>query len=156
VLRKALPGAAADETGPVAGNGLTLQAADLAVAIAASATEVPIGGVVSYTVTVTNRGPADATRLKVDQLLPPSASFVGTASATNPGQGYGCAMHEDQRRISCDTVLLPNGGTWTISVSVRPGAAGALSVSVVASGAESDPNPANDSSVVSTTVRAAR
>jgi uncharacterized repeat protein (TIGR01451 family) len=156
VLRKALPGAAADGTASVAGNGLTLQAADLAVAITASAGEVPIGGLVSYTVTVTNLGPADATRLKVDQLLPPDASFVGTASATNPSQGYGCAMHEDQRRISCDTVLLPNGGTWTISVSVRPGAAGTLSARVVASGAESDPNPANDSAVVSTTVHAAR
>ena len=106
--------------------------------------------------TVTNRGPADATRLKVDQLLPPDASFVGTPSATNPGQGYGCALDEDQRRISCDTVLLPNGGTWTISVNVRPGAAGTLSARVVVSGAEPDPNPANDSTVVSTTVHAAR
>ncbi len=156
VLRRALPGAAADGTGPVSGNGLTLQSADLAVGITASAGEGPIGGLVSYTVTVTNRGPADATRLKVDQLLPPDASFVGTPSATNPGRGYGCALDEDQRRISCDTVLLPNGGTWTISMNVRPGTAGTLSARVVVSGAESDPNPANDSTVVSTTVHAAR
>ena len=156
VLRRALPGAAADGTSPVAGNGLTLQAADLAAAITASASEVPVGGLVSYTLTITTRGPADATRLKVDQMLPPDASFAGTASATNPGQGYGCALHEDQRRISCDTVLLPNGGTWTISVNVRPGAAGTLSARVVVSGAEPDPNPANDTTVVNTTVHAAR
>ena len=47
-------------------------------------------------------------------------------------------------------MLLPNGGTWTISVNVRPGAAGTLSARVVVSGAEPDPNPANDSTVVST------
>jgi uncharacterized repeat protein (TIGR01451 family) len=156
VLRRALPGAAADRTGPVSGNGLTLQAADLAVAVAASANEVPVGGLVTYAVTVTNHGPADATRLKVDHLLPPDASFVGTATATNPGQGYGCALDEDQRRISCDTVLLPHGGTWTISLNVRPGAAGTLSARVVVSGAEPDPNSANDSTVVRTTVHAAR
>ena len=74
-------------TAPVPGNSLTLQAADLAVAITASASEVPVGGLVSYAVTVTNHGPADATRLKVDHLLPPDASFVGTAYGDESGTG---------------------------------------------------------------------
>ena len=90
----------------------------------ASASDVAVGGLVSYTVTVTNHGPADATSLKVEHLLPPpDAIFAGPATATNPGQGYGCAMYEDQHRVSCDTSLLPNRGTWTITVNVRAASA---------------------------------
>ena len=158
VLRSALPAdaAAGDGAGIVAENRLTLRTADLAVAIDASASDVTVGGVVSYTVTVTNHGPADATSLKVDHLLPPDATFVGTATATNPGQGYGCALLEDQGRVSCDTMLLPNGGTWTISLKVRAGATGTLTARAVVSGAERDPHPNNDSTAVRTTVHAAR
>jgi uncharacterized repeat protein (TIGR01451 family) len=158
VLRNALPvnAAAGDGAGPGAENHLTLRTADLAVAIAASASDVPVGGVVSYTVTVINHGPDDATSLKVDYLLPPDSTFVGTPTSTNPGQGYGCALLQDQGRVSCDTVLLPNGGTWTITLNVRAGAAGTLSARAVVSGAERDPFPNNDSTAVRTTVHAAR
>jgi uncharacterized repeat protein (TIGR01451 family) len=146
----------------VAGSGtgsesrVTLPAADLAIAIDASASEVPIGGVVSYTVTVTNHGPADATTLKVEYLLPPEITVVGQPAPTNPGHGYGCASHEDQHRISCDTPLLPNRATWTITLNVRAGTAGTSSPRVVVSGAEPDPNPANDSSSARTIVRPPR
>ena len=151
VLRTALPAVA---SGP-AGGKLTLGAADLAVAIAASASDVQAGGIVSYTVTVTNHGPTDATSLKVDNLLAADGTFAGPATATNPWRGYGCAVHDDERRISCDTVLLPNGSTWTISLSARAGAGGTLRARVVVSGAEPDPNPANDSVVAETAIHPA-
>jgi uncharacterized repeat protein (TIGR01451 family) len=150
VLRSALPAAA----GAAPEGSLSLRSADLAVAIAASPGDVAAGGLVSYAVTITNRGPADATSLKLDYLLPPDGTFAGPATATNPGQGYGCALHEDQR-TSCDTGLLPNGGTWTVTLNVRAGAAGTFSPRAVVSGAEPDPQPANDSTVVHTTVRPA-
>jgi uncharacterized repeat protein (TIGR01451 family) len=158
VLRSALPAVAAagDAGSNVTEKRLTLRSADLAVAVAASASDVPVGGVVSYTLTVTNHGPADATGLKVDHLLPPDTTFVGTATATNPGRGYGCSLLADQGRITCDTILLPNGRTWTISLNVRAAAAGTLSARAVVSGAEHDPQPDNDSTVVRTTVHAAR
>jgi len=149
VLRKPLPAARAAS----ADNNLTLRSADLAVAITPSASDVQAGGLVSYTVTVTNHGPADATSLKVDHLLPPDATFVGPATATNPGQGYGCALDDDERRITCDTVLLPKGTTWTISLKARAGAGGTLRARVVVSGAEPDPNSGNDSGVAETTVQ---
>lgn len=158
VLRTPLPAAsvAGGGSAAVSGNSVTLGAADLAIAVNASASEVAVGGVVSYTVTVTNHGPAAATSLKVEHLLPPDISFAGTPTATNPGQGYGCAVLEDQRRVSCDTPLLPNRATWTITLNVRADAAGTLSPRVVVSGAEPDPRPDNDSTAVRTTVHAAR
>jgi uncharacterized repeat protein (TIGR01451 family) len=111
---------------------------------------------VSYTVTVTNHGPGDATGLKVEHLLPPDITLAGTPTAKNPGHGYGCAVYEDQHRVSCDSWLLPNRGTWTITLNVRAGAAGTLSPRVVVSGAEPDPHPDNDSTSARTTVHAPR
>jgi uncharacterized repeat protein (TIGR01451 family) len=158
VLRTALTvnAAAGNGAGPGADNRLTVGTADLGVAITVSASNVPVGAVLRYTVTVTNYGPADATSLKVDHLLPPDTTFVGTPTSTNPGQGYGCALLEDQRRVSCDTILLPNGSTWTMSLNVRAGAAGTLIARAIVSGAERDPHPNNDTAAVRTTVHAAR
>ena len=65
-------------------------------------------------------------------------------------------MYDDQHRVSCDTSLLPNRGTWTITVKVRAEAAGTLSPRVVVSGAEPDPQPDNDSASASTVVRGGR
>ncbi len=151
VLRTAL---AAASSGPAEGK-LTLRAADLEVTITGSPGDVQAGGIVSYTVTVTNHGPGDASNVKVDHLLPADGAFVGPATATNPWRGYGCSLDDDQRRISCDTVLLPNGGTWTISLSARAGAGGPLRARVVVSSAEPDPHPENDSRMAETPVHPA-
>ena len=80
VLRTPLPAAATAgaASGAAPGDSLTLRAADLAVALAASVSDVEVGGMVSYTVTVTNHGPGDATSLKVEHLLPPGAILAGT------------------------------------------------------------------------------
>ena len=158
VLRRALSADVAAENAASAAveNRLTLGEADLAVAIDASASDVQVGGVVSYRVTVANHGPADATDLRVDFFLPPDSTVVGTPTATNPARGYGCALLADQNRVSCDTVLLPNGGTWTISLNVRAGAVGTLSPRAAVSGAERDPYSNNDTTAVRTTVYAAR
>ena len=159
VLRAPLPAAAmaGPGNGAAPANSLTLDAADLAVAIDASASDVEVGGLVSYTVTITNQGPGDATNLKAEHLLPAGITLAGTPTATNPGRGYGCAVYDDQHRVSCDTQLLPNRGTWTIKLNVRAGAAaGTLSPRVVVSGAEPDPRPDNDSTSARTTVHALR
>jgi uncharacterized repeat protein (TIGR01451 family) len=155
VLRTTVSATAAGADGTSIGvdNTWSLPRADLSVNVVPSASEIAAGDVLSYTVTVTNHGPADATNLKVDHLLPPDVSFIGPATATNPGRGYGCALYDDQHRISCDTALLPNRGTWTMSLKVRPGPAGAVSARFVVSGDQPDPHPDNDSTVVQTKVR---
>jgi uncharacterized repeat protein (TIGR01451 family) len=159
VLRSTIPAAAAaaDGTKVVLDTVPAPRGVDLSVAVIPSASEVAVGGVLDYTVTVTNHGPADATNLKVDHYLtPPDVSFVGPAKATNPGRGYGCALYGDQHRLSCDTLLLPNHGTWTISFNLRSASAGTVSTRVVVSGRQPDPHPDNDQAVAQTTVRAVR
>ena len=159
VLRQAMSAAAAaaDGTNVVLDTVPAPRGVDLSVAVTASASEIAVGDVLGYTVTVTNHGPAEATNVKVDHyLMPPDVSFAGPAKANNPGRGYGCALYGDQHRLSCDTLVLPNGGTWTISVNVRPVRAGTVSTRIVVSGGQPDPYPDNDSTVAQTTVRAVR
>jgi uncharacterized repeat protein (TIGR01451 family) len=157
VLSTALTSAAPDAGRNLsAGNSLALRGADLAVAVKAAPEPVTIGEPATYTITIVNHGPGNATVLQVDQVLSPELALAGTPTATNPGQGYGCSVHEDGRRVSCDTMLLPNGATWTISLNLRAAAAGTSTTRVVASAAEPDPRADNDSSEVRTTVRAPR
>ncbi|WP_196279142.1 CBM96 family carbohydrate-binding protein [Catellatospora vulcania] len=56
---------------------------DLSVTVTASATAVPVGSNVTYTVRVTNAGPAPATGVAVTDQLPSGVTFVSAA----PGQG---------------------------------------------------------------------
>jgi len=159
VLRSAISAVAAapDRTKVVLDTVPAPRGADLSVAVIPSARDIAVGAVLGYTVTVTNHGPADATNLKVDQYLePPDASFVPPTTATNPGRGYGCALFGDQHRLSCNTSVLPNRGTWTISFNVRSVRAGTVSTRVVVSGGQPDPRPDNDSAVVQTTARVVR
>jgi uncharacterized repeat protein (TIGR01451 family) len=156
VLRSAIAAAAA----PAGGAKVVLdtvpapRGVDLSVAVVPSAGDIAVGDVLSYTVTVTNHGPTDATNLKVDHfLMPPDAAFVPPTKASNPGRGYGCALYGDQHRLTCDTQLLPNRGTWTISLNVRPASAGTVNTRVVVSGGQPDPLPQNDSAIAQTTVR---
>jgi len=150
VLRgEGLAGAASS----VATTGLTLPVADLAVRLESSAGAIEVGGETRYTVTVTNNGPADASMLKLDQLLAPGLTPVGPFTVTNPGQSYGCSHHDDPTHLSCDTDTLRRGGVWTVSFTVRARATGAQNVQVIVNGAETDPDSGNDRAEIRTTVR---
>jgi len=156
MLRTALPtGDALAAADLPAGNSLALRATDLAVTITAPSELTTIGGQIAFTVSVANRGPGDATDVRVDSLLGDGLTLDGTPTATNPRNGYGCSR-QNERGITCDTILLPNGATWTISMNARAGGDGTPITRAVVSAAQSDPQAANDSSEVRTTVRAGR
>jgi uncharacterized repeat protein (TIGR01451 family) len=138
-----------------AGNSLAVRGTDLAVTITARSELTTIGGQIGYTVSVANHGPGDATDVRVDSLLGDGLTLDGTPIATNPRNGYGCSR-QNERGMTCDTSLLPNGATWTISMNARATGAGTPITRAVVSGAQSDPQAANDNSEVRTTVRASR
>ena len=111
--------------------------ADVAVAKAISDPTPAVGAQVTFTVTVTNRGPSPATGVVVSDVLPAALNF---ASAT-PSQG------------SYD----PGSGAWTVGdLAATQSATLTLTALVTqpgpftntaskAGGNEADPNPANDS-----------
>jgi uncharacterized repeat protein (TIGR01451 family) len=138
-----------------AGKRVTLHGADLGVAITAEPREVTVGNQISYTVSVTNHGPGDATGLRVDQFPGDHLSPVGSIVSSNPGRGYGCSLLEEGH-LSCDTPVLQKGVTWTISFTLQATAPGTPTTRVVASAAQPDPRNDNDSAQASAIVRPSR
>jgi uncharacterized repeat protein (TIGR01451 family) len=98
------------------------------------------GGDVTYAITVNNAGPSDAQAAAVSDTLPANTTLVSFAHNTGPASG----------------ATLPAGGTetYTLVVRVNPGTAAGTTITNTAnvSSPTSDPNPANNQSVVNTTV----
>ena len=124
-------------------------AADVSIVKTGPATVVA-GGSVTYSLVVANAGPSDATGLSVSDALPAGVTFV---SAT--GTGWTCT-NVASTSVTCTLPTLATGTTApTITVVVTaPAQAATLSNTATVSTTSSDPNPANNTSSIPTTVTA--
>jgi hypothetical protein len=150
VVRTALP--ATTGTSLVQTEDLALSPSDLAVAVSSSAQSGKVGEPLTFTITVTNHGPADATQLRVDHVFDMDATLGNPRSVNVPVNGYGCAVRGEERRITCDTPVLSNGESWTIAFTVTPATPGTLASQSLVSGALPDPEPGNDRATTETRV----
>ena len=121
--------------------------ADLAVVKTASPDPVVVGNHLTYTITVANSGPDDASNVGVADTLPAGVHFV---SAT-PSQGT-CT---GTSTVSCSLGTLANGLSATVTIVVTPTAPGTVVNTASTTGTERDPNEANNSATASTTVNSA-
>jgi uncharacterized repeat protein (TIGR01451 family) len=114
--------------------------ADLSVSKQGPATATA-GGSIVYTLSVTNRGPAAAADVRLDDPTPAGLRFV-SAGAPCEG-GFPCALG-----------TLASGGTarFTATYAIDAGFSGTLTNTATASSSTPDPDPANDSSSSATTV----
>ena len=121
--------------------------ADLAITKTDSPDPVTAGNNLTYLLTVTNSGPAQATGVVVTDTIPAGVSFV---SAT-PSQGS-CGPPNP---ITCNLGTINNGANATVTIVVTPTAAGPLSNTATVSGSQSDPNTSNNTDTEGTTVNPA-
>jgi uncharacterized repeat protein (TIGR01451 family) len=119
--------------------------ADLAISQTDSPDPAVPGAAVTYEVTVSNLGPAQASAVHVDDVFTLS---VAINSAT-PSQG-GCAVLAHS--ASCDLGAIAGGAGATITVVTTPSAVGTVTAVASASSPELDVNSANNSFQVETTV----
>jgi uncharacterized repeat protein (TIGR01451 family) len=103
---------------------------------------VQVGPDLTYTITVTNNGPEDATNVTVTDTLPSGVSLESAAGCTGTNT------------VSCSLVTLPSGATATVTIVVTTMQTGSITNTASVSGTESDPNTANNSASVTTTVTA--
>ena len=96
-----------------------------------------VGQDVTYTILVTNDGPNIATGVIVTDTLPAGAAFV-TAGTT---QG---TVSESGGVVTATLGELASGATATVTITVRPTAAGTLSNIASVAGQQPDPNPGNN------------
>ena len=119
-------------------------AADLSITKSASPARVVAGDNITYTLTVKNNGPSDATEVTVTDTLPAGVTVV---SAT-PSQGS-CTG------VICNLGDLPSGAiaTITIVVTVDPAApSGPITNTAVVTGNEMDPDTTNNEASADTMI----
>jgi uncharacterized repeat protein (TIGR01451 family) len=115
--------------------------ADLQIAKTGPANAV-VGGQISYTLTVKNNGPANATNVVVTDSVPAGTTFV----SSTPSQGTCDAT------VSCNLGSLASGGSATVTIVVTATAAGTVTNTGKVTATQPDPNATNNSASATTNV----
>ena len=101
------------------------------------------GQTFTYHLTASNSGPAAATGVTVTDTLPANSTFVSASAGCTEAAGV----------VTCTAASLASGASTTFDILVTAGSSGtSLTNTAAISGDQSDPNGANDSSTVVTTL----
>jgi uncharacterized repeat protein (TIGR01451 family) len=142
-----------NNSGSAGSTSITVQnKSDLRVTTASNLDVVNFGGTLTYTVTVTNLGPFQASAVTVVDPVPAQAIFLsmnsGGASCAAPPPAMGGT-------VMCSFGNMASGASATVSFTVRvsiPPVPASITNTAVVSSPNFDPNPANNSASVKTLV----
>ncbi|HEY3055793.1 MAG TPA: DUF11 domain-containing protein [Thermoanaerobaculia bacterium] len=153
---------------PVTANGtssattLVQARSDVAISKAASSTSVNPGGTIIYTLNVTNGGPSNSAATTVTDALPAGFTAVSIASTTGTCSGTGtanvtCNLGVIGAVAQCLTTF-PVAATITITAQADPAALAGIYIdtaTVTTGNCVADPNLANNTATIPTTIPAA-
>jgi choice-of-anchor C domain-containing protein len=117
--------------------------ADLALAKADSPDPVRVGQPLTYTLTVTNRGPSAATGVTLTDTLPARVTF----ESADPSQG---SCNQSGGTVGCDLGSLAGGADATVTIVVTPTIAGTLTNTATVTGDQHDPSDENNRATAGT------
>src|SRR5262249_54021860 len=120
--------------------------ADFTVTMRAAPSLVAVGNDLTYTIIVTNNGPDAATGFTLTDLLPGTV----TLRSVTPTQGI-CEV-PDISTVSCRLRTVANGGSATVTIVVTPTQVGRITNSASGRAIVTNPNSANNTATVTTTV----
>jgi uncharacterized repeat protein (TIGR01451 family) len=126
-------------------SSIAFPVADLSLIKTGPSGRVPTGRNMTYTLTVANNGPDEASEVTAIDQLPASVSFV---SAT-PSQG---SCGESAGIVTCALGQMANGATATVNIVVKPTLAGTITNTASVSAFEADPDEINNTDSVETSV----
>jgi uncharacterized repeat protein (TIGR01451 family) len=130
--------------------------ADLAVTKTSPAGVVSPGSNVTYSIGVTNNGPAAATNVALTDVLPANTTYVSNNQTGGPGFSCTTPAVGSGGTVTCNIASLASGATATFSLVVQvsltaPG--GPLSNTATVSAASPlDPTPTNNSATAGNTI----
>ena len=119
--------------------------ADLAVDKSDSADPVSRGSSLTYTLLVTNQGPADASAVQLSDVLPESVRFDSVTSTAG-------SCVEADGTVSCSLGDILSGGSVTVTINVTARRAGTAVNTARVTSLSPDPNPANNSDTEDTLI----
>ena len=132
--------------------------ADLSLAKTDSPDPVPAGGDLTYTLTLTNEGPSDATSVVLSDTLPSGTTFVSAAQASGPAFTLATPAVGSGGVFTATSPSFAAGAVAVFTLVVRvdgataPGTTIANTATVQA--ATTDPEPENGTAAASTTTSA--
>lgn len=119
--------------------------ADLQLTKTATSNSVPQGQNLTYTLSVTNRGPDAATSVTITDALPASVVFVSVATSQGTCTNIGGT-------VVCDLAALPVGTNAVVSLVATPSVTGTITNRAVVFTATTDPNLSNNTGTVAVAV----
>ena len=129
-----------------AGVSLTQRPTDLAITKTADPNPVSVGGELTYSLTVTNNGPEEATNVVVTDDLPAGLTFDRANSSQGSCSGSG--------PVTCNLGSIPSGSAAAIGIVVRPSGPGTFRNVARVSGDQPDPDDSNNEASAETGVQA--
>ena len=132
-------------TATTTSNFVVFTTADMLVSQKAAPDPVAVGSPLTYTITVTNRGPKDAANVRLTDTLPAGVSLVSAESSQGPVSQVG-------GKITCAIGLLSDATAATATIVVTPSAAGTITNQVAVTTDTPGSDPRNIASILKTTV----
>jgi len=106
---------------------------------------VLLGDRITYSIGVSNAGPATATGVTVTDPVPSGSTFVSASSS----QG---TCSQAMGKVTCSLGSLAPGATASVTIKTDPKLLGRVNDTATVHATEMDPNPANNSATASTLV----
>jgi uncharacterized repeat protein (TIGR01451 family) len=138
---------------PVTRTVNVLPVADVSITQMAGPNPVPTGSTLTYAIVVSNAGPQAAQGVVLTDTLPPGTSFVSDARSSNAGTLT--TPRGNSSTVSWSVGTLGSGQSVTLTLVVKVGARAGATITNTATATSSsplDPNAANNSASVSTSV----
>lgn len=130
--------------------------ADVSVNMSASPNPVKTNRQLTYTIVVSNAGPATAPGVRMTNVLPNATQF----DSISPGPGWSCNTPPvgTTGTVTCDAVAMAPGTSSTITLKAKVVSSGKTSITNTAevSSQAGDPNTTNNTSSATTSVRGPR
>lgn len=123
--------------------------AEVSVTITDSPDPVVVGNNLTYTITVTNAGPATANGVTVTDTLSASGGAAFTFVSATPSQGPACTYAAPT--VSCSLGSIASGSNATISIVVKPTATGSISSDPIETQTTTDSSPIDNDPLPQTT-----
>jgi uncharacterized delta-60 repeat protein/uncharacterized repeat protein (TIGR01451 family) len=120
--------------------------ADLAIGLLDSPNPLQLGGNLTYTITVSNLGPATATGVIAVDTLPPAVNFISASPANSYTAAGGVVTFTNLGNLA-------SGAQINLTIVVQPAAAGTITDSASCYSGIVDPLKANNSAAVKTIVQ---
>jgi uncharacterized repeat protein (TIGR01451 family) len=130
-------------TGPVWDFTTEEAGADLTISKTDEPDPVIPGTSLTYTISVTNTGPLDATGVVVTDTLPLTVTFASSSASQGTCSGNNV--------ITCNLGTINNGAIATVTIVVTPTASGTFTNTASVTSGVTDPNTANNNATASTT-----